>query len=210
MSFCVYVSLTFHFLRFVLEMRSIDFGGASITIPHKETVLNHLDSCSEAASVIGAVNTVLVQGEEISLFKKTKKLHGENTDWIGIYKPIERALVEVNNKVRWTSPTSSSVKRRPVSLIYGAGGTCRAACYAMAVKLKFDVLIMNRTPSKGKELASELTDKFRQSKHRTMRVCCDVFRERERESACVLYLRRLSLRNCLGSRCALCSYTCTI
>jgi shikimate 5-dehydrogenase len=187
-------------------MRSIDFGGASITIPHKETVLNHLDSCSEAASVIGAVNTVLVQGEELSLFKKTRKLHGENTDWIGIYKPIERALVEVNNKVRWwTSPSSPSVRRRPVSLIYGAGGTCRAACYAMAVKLKFDVLIVNRTPCKGKEVASDLTDKFRQSKHQTMCVCCDVFRERECVYVCYISVVSLSLRHCLGSRCAVCS-----
>ena len=48
------------------------FGGASVTIPHKQNVLPYLDSVSAAAETIGAVNTVIVSvnpdtGAKVSL-----------------------------------------------------------------------------------------------------------------------------------------------
>src|SRR5690606_28214839 len=39
-------------------VRSEDFGGASVTIPHKIAIMKYLDSVSPAAKQIGAVNTV--------------------------------------------------------------------------------------------------------------------------------------------------------
>ena len=36
-----------------------DFGGASVTIPHKESIIPYLDEVRGAAVSIGAVNTIV-------------------------------------------------------------------------------------------------------------------------------------------------------
>lgn len=105
-----------------------DFGGASVTIPHKETIGAFLDELSAEAQAIGAVNTVA---------RTEGKLVGYNTDWLGIRNPIDRLL-------------GVTSKRR--GLVVGAGGTARAACFALK-SLGLDVLIYNRSPEKGRELA---------------------------------------------------------
>ena len=54
--------------------RAMGFRGFNCTIPHKVAVVPHLDRLSEAAGLIGAVNTVVRDGEE---------LVGHNTDGAG-------------------------------------------------------------------------------------------------------------------------------
>ena len=92
-------------------MHESSFGGASVTIPHKETIIPYLDEVRGAAAVIGAVNTIVVEEEILkpvngdlkSLYKKEcanqtiRKLVGYNTDWIGIRRPIARLLQSSNN-----------------------------------------------------------------------------------------------------------------
>src|SRR5210317_753950 len=60
----------------------LNVHGLSVTIPHKESVLAHIDSIDPVAEKIGAVNTLVFDEEE--------KIHGLNTDWIG----ANRALAE--------------------------------------------------------------------------------------------------------------------
>ena len=106
------------------------FLGASVTIPHKETVIPLLDSVSPAASAIGAVNTVL---------KIEGKLYGDNTDWLGIGGTVSRKL-----------------SRAPkIGLVIGAGGTARAACYTLKQLGVTTLLIYNRTKEKAERLAGE-------------------------------------------------------
>ena len=54
----------------------------SVTIPHKQTILRHLDDCDPLAAEIGAVNTVVVRGDG--------KLYGYNTDYVGVLRALER------------------------------------------------------------------------------------------------------------------------
>ncbi|WVW83179.1 pentafunctional AROM polypeptide [Kwoniella bestiolae CBS 10118] len=105
-------------------IRSQDFGGASVTIPLKLDIIPHLDSVSEDVKVIGAVNTIV---------PSKGKLHGENTDWKAIYQAT------LSNLPSNTKPSSSE------GLVIGAGGTCRAAIYAL-YKLGFKMIyLFNRT-----------------------------------------------------------------
>ena len=56
-----------------------DFGGASVTIPHKEIVAPLLNHITEPARIIGAVNTITsIEGI----------LYGDNTDWLGIRQSV--------------------------------------------------------------------------------------------------------------------------
>ncbi|TRM59087.1 EPSP synthase-domain-containing protein [Schizophyllum amplum] len=109
-----------------------EFGGASVTIPFKLDIMPLLDELSDAARVIGAVNTIIpVQGHG------ARTLRGDNTDWIGI-----RAAI------------SARLSGMPVraALVFGAGGTARAAIYALNAMGAQPIYIYNRTRSKAEEL----------------------------------------------------------
>jgi pentafunctional AROM polypeptide len=118
--------------------KSDDFGGGCVTIPHKQAIVPYVDILSSAAREIGSVNTLIVREEysEVEGFRRV--IHGDNTDWRGIYNPLNRLL---------GSPRDGS----EYALILGAGGTARAAAY-VAVKLGLKPIYFNRTPSKAEDL----------------------------------------------------------
>lgn len=119
--------------------KSADFGGTSVTIPHKQAIMKYVDVLSEAAKAIGSVNTIIAKDEFIDdNFKRV--IYGDNTDWKGIYNPLHRLL------------GSTVDHEMDYCLILGAGGTARAAAY-VAGKLGLKPLYFNRTPSKAQELA---------------------------------------------------------
>jgi len=111
------------------KIKSDDFGGASVTIPLKLKLIPHLDSISEDAKVIGAINTIVP-----SLIDGKKHLQGENTDWQAIKEAVESNL-------------TSSQSQDLTALVIGAGGTCRAAIYAMHKVGATRILLFNRTAS---------------------------------------------------------------
>jgi len=115
------------------------FGGCSVTIPHKQAIIPHLDQLTDAAKAIGAVNTVIVKQPTDKELKRS--LIGDNTDWKGIFNPLNRQLGGSSN-----SDTAG------VALILGGGGTARAAAYA-ASALGLDKIYYNRTPAKAQDLA---------------------------------------------------------
>lgn len=99
--------------------------GLSVTIPHKKTVIPYIDEVKHDARTIGAVNTILFQGG---------RSYGYNTDWLGIYHPLQGF-------------------RGGSACVLGAGGGASAAIYALEMR-GYDVTILNRTPEKAKKLAA--------------------------------------------------------
>merc|ERR1712087_1035331 len=93
---------------------SENFGGVSVTIPHKQTIMPYVDVMSDAATKIGAVNTITAKYDEED---KKRVIYGDNTDWRGIYNPLQRRL----------STRSSDESGSQYALILGGGGTARAA-----------------------------------------------------------------------------------
>lgn len=87
-------------------MIGYDIRGMNVTIPHKSAVMEQMDSLSETAESIGAVNTVI---------NDNGRLIGDNTDSKG-----------VRYAFRYNSPDSGSK-----ALIMGSGGAARAATHAM-------------------------------------------------------------------------------
>lgn len=112
-------------------IRQPNFGGASVTFPHKLQVQTLLDTISAPAKALGAVNTICVSGG---------RLVGENTDWLGILSCMQRYPV---------SNTGNAI-------VVGAGGAARAAVYALQASGYKQVTIVNRT----RERAERLTDSF--------------------------------------------------
>ena len=80
-------------------VRAFNMRGVNLTMPHKINVIRHMDELSEAARVIGAVNTVVCR-EDGTMF-------GENTDGKGFVQSLTDAGVPL--KGAWVT-------------ILGAGG----------------------------------------------------------------------------------------
>jgi pentafunctional AROM polypeptide len=111
------------------------FGGASVTIPHKISIVPYMTTLSDAAKAIGAVNTIIVKSNE----KGKRVFIGDNTDWLGILRPIKKRLTHTSQKSY-------------IALVVGAGGTSMAASYAMQ-QLGATLYVYNRTLSKAQEVA---------------------------------------------------------
>jgi len=142
-------------------MKEPSFLGASVTIPHKEAVLPFLDFVSPAAKKIGAVNTVL---------KVNGKLYGENTDWLGICGTVRLSFIlfpfsflPLLNKNK-NEKVEKKIERKPkMGLVVGAGGTSRAACFALRELGLKEFFIYNRTKEKAETLAKEFGGKVCQN-----------------------------------------------
>ena len=113
-------------------LRGPDVRGASVTIPHKVSVMGCLDEIDLEAVRIGAVNTIVNDGG---------RLKGYNTDGIGAL----RAIGETYGDLRGARV-----------VILGAGGAAKAISYKLAENVS-EVRILNRTPSRAEALSNYLS-----------------------------------------------------
>jgi len=111
-------------------LRASGFVGANVTIPHKHAALALAEQASETARTIGAANTLT--------FAPDGTITAENTDAPGLLAALEG------------SPLGLRV------LVLGAGGSARAAAWALREAGASEVLIWNRTPERAQRLAGEL------------------------------------------------------
>lgn len=116
-------------------VKALHMKGINLTMPHKVNVLPYLDELSEAASIIGAVNTVV---------QKDGKLFGENTDGKGFLKSL------VDNQV----PLKGSV----ITLL-GAGGAARAIAVECALAGASHINVVNRSEERGTSLVKLINEK---------------------------------------------------
>jgi pentafunctional AROM polypeptide len=127
-------------------IRSPNFGGASVTIPLKLDIIPLLDDITDAAKIIGAVNTIVPISHEPG---KPPRLIGENTDWLGMTHSLVSA-----SYFTVSSGTPGS------ALVIGAGGTARAAVYALQSLAHSPIYIVSRTPSKLSAMISTFPAEF--------------------------------------------------
>lgn len=113
---------------FLSAIGPLGIRGISVTRPHKERILRHLDGCDPLAARIGAVNTVVV--------RSGGRLYGYNTDYIGVLRSLERRTRLRGSRV----------------LLLGAGGAARAAAFAL-VQAGAVVSICSRRPTRARALA---------------------------------------------------------
>ncbi len=115
--------------------KAMGFRGFNCSLPHKVTVIPHLDGLGESAALMGAVNTVV---------RRENKWIGENTDGKGFLKSLT-AVVD---------PKGKSV------VIFGAGGAARAIAVELGLAGAHRITIVNRGHQRGTELAELLRSKL--------------------------------------------------
>lgn len=115
--------------------KAMNFNGLNLTMPHKRNIIPLLDGLTQAAEIIGAVNTVLV---------RDGKYIGENTDGKGFVTALLMSGAELTGKN---------------VTILGAGGAARAIAVECALAGAKKIIIINRTETNGTELAQLIADK---------------------------------------------------
>jgi 3-dehydroquinate dehydratase / shikimate dehydrogenase len=120
------------------EFDTLDISGYSVTIPHKEDVLDFVNTPDLQVDLIGAANT---------LFKRNGEWQATNTDFDAIAETITHAISPDGTK-----KLELSGKR---VLILGAGGVARAAVAAMQ-QFQAVVVVTNRSRDRARTLAQEL------------------------------------------------------
>ncbi len=116
--------------------KAMGFRGFNCSLPHKVTVIPHLDGLGESAAVMGAVNCVVRRGD---------KFIGENTDGKGFLKSLETEI----------DPKGKSV------VLFGAGGAARAIAVELGLAGTRQITIVNRSETRGAELVGLLRDKLK-------------------------------------------------
>lgn len=121
----------------VQAVRTLGISGVNITIPHKESIIPHLDGIAPDAEFTGAVNTVKNDGG---------KLSGHNTDVGGFLRAVREDL--------GIEPEGSKV------FLAGAGGAARAVMSAFCMNGAEKIYVLNRTHDKALRLASDFGERF--------------------------------------------------
>ena len=105
----------------VAELRTDEFLGANVTIPHKERVVPMVDRLTEEAHSTGAVNTITREG---------KRLIGHNTDVPGFKVALDRLV--------------GKQKMPRQAVVLGAGGGARAVVYGLITEGFQRIIVFNR------------------------------------------------------------------
>lgn len=115
------------------SLHVLHMKGINLTMPHKIKVIPYLNELSEAAGIIGAVNTVVLQEDG--------KLFGENTDGKGFVQALSNRGISLEGKK---------------VTILGAGGAAKAIAVECALAGASSITVVNRNLERAQELVDTL------------------------------------------------------
>jgi len=122
------------FIQTACSLGRSGFVGANVTIPHKLAALELADEASDTARSIGAANTLS--------FSANGRIAAENTDAPGLIAALDCTLDGTR------------------ALVLGAGGSARAAAWALREGGAGEVSVWNRTRERARSLAADLGVRF--------------------------------------------------
>ncbi len=122
--------------EFVTKFYKNNGKGLNITVPFKQDAWNIATQHSERAQRAGAVNTLVLKGEN--------NYFGETTDGIGLVNDLTK-----NHKL--------SLDKKNI-LVLGAGGAVRGVLESILEQKPDQLIIANRTVDKAIQLANDFAD----------------------------------------------------
>jgi len=118
------------------SLRTLNIAGANVTVPFKEAVIPFMDSVSESATIIGAINTIA---------RNKNKLKGYNTNAIGLMDALEDIAYDPAGKT---------------ALIIGAGGAAKAAAFVLKWLKADKIIIAGRNEARARQVAVRSSGEF--------------------------------------------------
>ena len=116
----------------VLGLRSLGVSGFNVTIPHKVSIINELDSIDDVSLKVGAVNTVSHNDD---------LLMGFNTDVEGFLRPLK--------------DMNLSLKGKKASIL-GSGGAARSCIFGLSTLGIDDFSIISRNKLTADKVSQDL------------------------------------------------------
>jgi shikimate dehydrogenase len=113
---------------------ALGFRGCNLTMPHKQYAMTMVDSLTETAKRIGAVNCIVVGDDG--------KMSGTNNDGNGYVLSVQEVAPS------WQPGDG------PIAIL-GAGGAARAIIVAMIERGATEIRLINRTLEKAQALAKD-------------------------------------------------------
>ncbi len=120
----------------MVSLRTFHIAGASVTVPFKEAVIPFMDSVSESAAIIGAVNTIA---------RNKDKLKGYNTNAIGLMDAFEDIEFDPAGKN---------------ALIIGAGGAAKAAAFVLKWLKADKIFVVSQSEARSRQVAIQASGEF--------------------------------------------------
>ena len=115
-------------------VKAMGYKGFNCTLPHKQAIIPLLDGLGESAGIMEAVNCVV---------EREGWYIGENTDGKGYLESLQEI----------TDPAGKKI------VIFGAGGAARAITVELAIAGAAEIIIVNRSKERGRELSGLLCEK---------------------------------------------------
>lgn len=116
-------------------LRVLRVAGANVTAPFKEAVRPFLDDLSEGAQIIGAINTIVRDGE---------RLKGYNTNAIGVMDALRDIDYDVEGKT---------------ALVFGTGGAARTVAFILTWLRAREVWVVGRNVARARGIAADFSGK---------------------------------------------------
>ena len=118
-------------------LAALGFVGANVTVPHKTSVMEHLDSLTDEVKAIGATNTLVIQETDEGI----RKVHGHNTDWKGFVDSLRRNGFSIAGAR---------------AVVCGAGGVARAVVFGLLSAGASEITVLARQVRQAQRIASDL------------------------------------------------------
>jgi shikimate dehydrogenase len=115
---------------------ALGFRGCNLTMPHKQLAMTMVDSLTDTAKRIGAINCIVVGDDG--------RMSGTNNDGNGYVLSVQEVAPQ------W-KPSDG-----PIAIL-GAGGAARAIIVALAERGVLEIRLINRTFEKAERLAKEFS-----------------------------------------------------
>src|SRR5690348_1347215 len=116
------------------QLRDGTFVGGNVTLPLKEGAYALVDERDDLAEEIGAVNTLVAEGDQV---------RGFNTDYQGFLGNLDQQAPGWDKNLRDV-------------IVLGAGGAARAILVALKSRRVRQIHLLNRTIGKAEELAVDI------------------------------------------------------
>ncbi len=110
------------------SLRILNIAGANVTVPYKELVIPYMDVLSEGANIIGSINTIVRNGDE---------LKGYNTNAIGIMDALNETGFDPEGKS---------------ALVFGTGGAAKAVVFILNWLRTNSVFVAGRNYEKTRQI----------------------------------------------------------
>jgi shikimate dehydrogenase len=120
----------------VAGFKALNVAGINVTLPHKKTVLPLMDSVSQEAELIGAVNTMVF---------KDGIVEGHNTDARGFIASLQEEGIGNMGGMK--------------VVVLGAGGGAQAVVVGLALEGVDRITIANRTHERAIQIAETISGK---------------------------------------------------